>query len=405
MTRFAPLALQIIQPSWTTRVPSPAHDSLTPEQRQAFLAANPDSYLTVTKSPDDLPPGSPALSSRDLLIEGRRALDRLVEAGAFGREQPARYYGYRLEMNGHQQTGIVGGIYLDDYENGELRVHEQVQTVRTQHLTEHLAVVKAQSSPIAVTHRPHATIAEILTTTVEQSPIARASGADGLDQTVWPIIDQEAEEAITSSFARQPTYIIDGHHRASAGLAYHRATGGKASSLILVAAFSSDQLMNRAFHRRIADLDIDQFESALTNLSSRRLESATGGDDLLETLEDDEVLVYGGGRWLAVCLPHDPAASAVHNLDPARIEHQILRSLLGIEPTNAGARLSYVPGNKPTDRLTADTDRRGGILCMSRPVPVDVLLAAADEGHVMPPKSTYFEPKVRSGVFVRSTVD
>lgn len=406
MTSFQPLPVRLVRPAWAHTVPAPAHDSLSPAQRRSYLEANPESYLTVTRSPEDLGPDAEPTTTEQLLLDGRQAFERLIDADVFSEVHPPRYYAYRLSTDDHSQTGIIGGVSIADYQSGQLRVHERVRTDRTEHLAQHLGVVRSQSSPIAVSYRPSPEVASILDRATVTDPLLDAEGTDGLRQTVWAI-DATDQQALTDTFAEQPTYIIDGHHRASAALAHHLATNGEASAWILMAAFSSDQLLNRAFHRRIESLDIDDVIAAIDGRLAWRSLSL----DTIEQRASDEIVVVGSGRWLAVTLPtearlddaNSPTAQDLANLDPVRLERQLLVDVLGIDPTDSSQSLTYRPGNVPMAALEAET--RSGVLFISRPVPVSLLLDAADAGLVLPPKSTYFEPKVRAGVFVRSITD
>lgn len=421
MTTFSPLAVRIVQQEWADQVPSPAHDALTPEERRAFLTANPNSYLAVTRSPEDasidggfldggLVDGGVQPNAVDLLHEGRRALDHLLDLGAFSSAHPPRFYVYRLESKGHRQTGLVGGIALDDYRSSTLRVHEQVQVDRTAHLAQHLGVVGAQSSPIAVAFRPNPVIEHVVeAVTTSSEPSLTAIGDDGLAQRVWPVKDPTQIAKISEALAGQPTFLVDGHHRAAAALAYDDAVGTQGSAQILVAAFPSDQLLNRAFHRVIVGRSLDNVLTAIGDrLGHREIIVSTSADATLTERADDEIVLAGGGRWVALRLPKqggEDASSLLADLDPVRMEDQLLRGVLGIDATAGEDHLRYRPGNIDLVEIARATSAEGSVLCVSRPVPVEVVLAAADARLVMPPKSTYFEPKVRSGVFVRSIVD
>ncbi|MFT7597228.1 MAG: hypothetical protein ACI8TP_000146 [Acidimicrobiales bacterium] len=426
MTTFVPLALRLVDTDWADRVPSPAHDALSPDQRRTFLKANPDSYLTVTRSPEDVAPGEKTRSADEVLSEGRVALDRLIDRATFGIEHPPRFYAYRLRLSNpdrgnHQQTGIVGGIALTDYTSGELRVHEQVEADRTLHLARHLGVVGAQSSPLAVAHRPLASIDALLSRVTVTEPAVVAVGGDGLEQTVWAITEPTDNETISAALANSPTYIVDGHHRTAAGQTYHAATKTQKSGLILVALFSTDLLLNRAFHRVIKGQSL----SALREAVGSRLRWRECSFEDVEGRDHDEVALYGDRQWALLQLPFsadapsnavapssadapsratDPAL-ALANLDPVRLDEQLLRPILGIDATDAGRRISYRAGTADLRVLAKGLRSRESVLCVNRAVPIDLLLDAADAGLVMPPKSTYFEPKVRSGVFVRSITD
>ena len=414
MTRFRPLPLRVVAAAWADRVPSPAHDSLTGEQRQAFIADNPDSYLAVTQSDEDRPGSSPEV----VLQDSREALDRLVERGAFGVEQAPVYYLYQLEQfvegrSAHRQTGVVGGLAIGDFEQGELRPHEQVHAERAAHMAAHLDAVGVQSSPVAVAVRPECGLGRLLAAIEAESgpPLVVAHSPDGLVQRVWPIDDARRGAQITAALGHHPTYLIDGHHRAAA-TAQHWAHLGSDSGQpatedaqwLLAAVFPSDELLNRPFHRRVLGASVAAIVEAVGARSEWR--SVTE----VSERSADEVILVDDQQMVAITLPGTSAdgrngqrpigvARDLDDLDVVRIDRWLLEDALGLEPTRRDPRVVYVPGTGfgPTPAGTS-----GSVLCLARPIPTGLVLDAADAGLVLPPKSTYFEPKVRSGVFLRT---
>ncbi|NNF54757.1 MAG: DUF1015 family protein [Acidimicrobiales bacterium] len=378
MVHFAPLRLRLIDPAWTNRVPSPAHDSLTPRQRMQHLAAFPDSYLAVTRSPEDSADGR--LSLDEALREGRRALDRLLEEEAFSEVRGDLFYVYRLEVDGWGQSGLVGGIHMDDYTTGSLRIHEAIYTDRARYLAKHSDVVGAQSSPVTVSHHPDPVVAGIVQETMNGTPLIDFVMEDGLSQTVWEV-NPSHELAIRNALADASLYLIDGHHRTAAADLRHQAG---ASPWLLAAIFPTDQLKNTAFHRVCSEVD------SLALWALRQLPGAKEGriGDGVGTVQ-----VHYQDQWLTI--PHIPAQRPLERLDTWQFETMI-RPHLGPDVI-----VKYQNAQGDEQNLLDQVTKDGDLLALMTPVTMANLFAVADARDVMPPKSTYFEPKVRSGIFLR----
>ncbi|MFW2381211.1 MAG: DUF1015 family protein [Acidimicrobiales bacterium] len=379
MAAFAPLRLRLIKPEWTDRVPSPAHDALSPAQRIAHLRANPDSYLGVTRGPEDYE-GTETPSPQELVSRGKVALDALLEAGSFSEIRGDRFYVYRLELDGWSQTGIVGGIHLDDYESGTIRIHEAIQPERAAHLALHAQVVGAQSSPIAVAHHPKREIAAVLERVDSIDPDLQFKMPDGLEQTIWTLPESD-NDVIREGLDDERLYLIDGHHRtAAASLRYAQG----ASPWALAALFSTDQLQNRAFHRFALPAVADPL-AELLKISGA--EKGRIGDGI------GHLQVYFDGQWITV--PHQRAHRPLERLDMWQFE-EMIRPRLG-----EGATVRFRMADGDQEALLKSVDESGELLVLMTAVTMPQLFAVADAGDVMPPKSTYFEPKVRSGIFLR----
>lgn len=399
-----PLRLRIVHQSWAERVSSPAHDALTPADRRAHLAFNPDSYMAVTRGLEDVDP-SEGIDAETLLRQGRAALDRLRQNGAFTHERGDEFYVYRLVEGSAELTGLVAGVSVADYIAGRVRIHEHVKANRAIHLARHLDVVGVQSSPIAMAHLPNPTIAAIITETTAAEPLVHVRLPDGLEQTVWAISDVESTATLRSVLDDDPLYLIDGHHRAAAAATFRTAAGPGMADWMLSAIFSTDALDNGP-HHRILHTPGGATEALRIIGRHHRVRRCAVED--LDSRGRSEIALYGDGQWYCVDLPlvrGDGAAAVLADLDPSRLQSAILEPLFRIDPEGDEGTLTYLAGNRSPAELSATVDEGGGLLALMRPVPITALVAAADEGLVMPPKSTYFEPKVRSGVFLRTTTE
>lgn len=408
MANITPAALRLVEPEWAAQVPSPAHDALTPADRREYLANNPASYLGVTKGPEDLAPGQ-TMSNEELLQSGRQALDELLIQRAFSSIHSERFYLYQLQTDEHIQTAIVGNVSTQDFSNGNVRLHELVQLDRASHLGNHLRVVAAQSSPIALAHRGCDELDQLIAGVIAGAePQLDFSAGDGVTQRVWEITGPEHTSQIIRSYQSLTLYLIDGHHRAAAARSHHLSVGNKDSETTFCAVFSARQLRNRA-HHRILSLGEDT-EDFLARLQQDLPVRVVSDNAVAEARNTDEIALWHGQSCYLVTVPFSAtsadadglsAAERLEDLDPVRLQRGIIGPLLGVDGSWSGEQLTYRPGVKPVSELRQSTIAANEILCVMRPVEVDDLLDASDDGLVMPPKSTYFEPKARSGVFIR----
>ena len=386
MTRLGGIALRIVESDWADEVASPPHDALTPAQRRAHLAAHPRSYLGVTRGMEDVAPGI-TMTPAELLDAGKVALEELLQCGAFGDERAEAFYAYRLEDSEHSQTGIICAIPADGLRTGELRAHEDVHGARRDHLAGHLTVVGHQSSPVVVSHRSDPVVTRALENATEREPLLDHTSSDGLRQTIWLMTGPEAD-AVIEALAEDALYVIDGHHRTGAALSHFDAVGGEGGGAWLLGAiFPSDEMRNLAHHRVWAG-DPMALTHRLGELGARKVERSE-----VEGRSAAEIAVYVDGGWYLLRLPIDSEASPVERLEPSRLQAQLLDAL--------GGSVSYRPGSAPISELAVALEPNEALFVL-RPITMLELFEVADAGQHMPPKSTYFSPKARSGVVVRS---
>lgn len=408
MARVVPLTLRFVRSELTGEVPSPPHDSLTPAARREFIAAHPRSYLGVTRAPDDVDEEDEGAGD-DVLAAGKRFLDQLLADDVFDPETDPAYFIYRLEQGDHCQTGLVCGVATADYDSGTVRVHERVRTERAGHLARHLRVVGAQSSPIALAFDALPMVTEIMAAVAGvDEPILDFSDDSGLRQVLWQITDPAQTAVIDGAFGDRPLYLIDGHHRAAAASADLAAHPDEASDehLMLATVFPHEELRSHAFHRVLTDVDPVAIESDIAAGFATR---STADPAVVDARTDNEIALALPGaevddppRWLLIDVPIDEHdAIGLGNIDPVRLSTHVLHPLLGIDESGADARLSYRPGTADRDEIASIRPRQGEVLFLMRAISTATLLAVSDAGLVMPPKSTYFQPKVRSGLFVR----
>ena len=398
MVSVRPFVGQHIRPDFVRRVPAPAFDSMSGAERTEYLATHPESYTLVTRSPGDGGPNDHA-STQELIDMGGEALQRIVDSGPFQEvDRPAMFL-YRLATDDHAQIGIVSLIAVQDYLDGRVKRHEQVNVGRAGHLSQHFEQLGAQSSPIALGYRADPPIRSLLDDVLARlDPIVEFTSGDGLKQAVWVMDDEADTTALCAAFADHELYIMDGHHRAAAaGQLLERREDAQ---WMLGVLFADDRVNIEPFHRRAtiaADADLAATHEALVQRLSL-VEDASRATELPEW--PGGIGVWMDGRWWSGTLPDPVSDSPLDSIDPVRLQTGVLGSILDIDPSNPAGRIDYFLDEKDREVLAADADERD-VLFVLRPVTPTEVFAVADAGLDMPPKSTYVFPKPRSGVFLR----
>jgi len=395
MAQLVPLPLQLVEPAWAARVPSPAHDSMNAKERRAYLEVCPDSYFAVTRSIEDLPVGT-EMTVNELLALGRDSLDLLISKGAFSDLREPAMYVYRLDDGRHAQAGILCGASTADFENGLIRAHERVFGAQRDHLAKHFEIVGSQSSPIVMAHPDNDAIDAIVASAMQQPPLLDFYVPDGLRQTIWTLEDS-LSRTVTDLVSADPLYIIDGHHRTGAAQAYLFEAGPGSAEYMLTAIFPASQMRSLAFHRWLRSDDDCRW---LFDAIREHFPTRTIGLEDVDNISGDELAIYHQGSWTAVELPNLPDGDALSRLDPVRLQRHLLGPHVGIDESAPRDRLDYV-SDKTIDQLIELVDHASGALVLMRPVETNALFDVADAGQIMPPKSTYFMPKARSGVVLR----
>ncbi len=388
MTTVSPFPGSIVRPEWALRVVTPMHDSLTAEHRTRILASNKYSYLHVTRPPEkgDDP---------EAVVEGNASAFRaLLDAGAFEHfEEPAMYL-YRLRTEDHEQTGIVAEVCADAFRDGRILGHEGVQRERVEALVRHLSRVPARSDLVAIMYADDADVRAVVETFCASAPLLDIRTDDGLCQTVWRLDDAQAIATLAARLAAQTLYIADGHHRVAASLRAAEDSGTGAPARLLSVMFPDHQLRALAFHRRV----IGPVTPArvLRNLSDRLEVRMLAGP----RRDSGTFAMYLAGAWYRLRPRGGGHQPGVESLDVTRLHRDVLEPVFGLLEAD-DPRLDMTPEVVPIDELTSRCDQDSGALFITRPPTLAQLVEVARRGEVMPPKATYFDPKPRSGIFLR----
>ena len=411
--RASPVDGYLVRAERASAVVSPAYDALTPGQRHVFATTHPGNYLNVLRSREEYPVDQrPGLD--ELLRSNRARLARMMKEGDFVRQQKPAFYLYRLREGGHAQIGVVAEIPVEEYENGLVKKHEHTQADKEDDLTHYQVEVRASSSPICLTYPPEAAIDEYVARLSQQDPSLDFEDAEGLRQTVWTVDDDEAVSNLVGLLGKVPaSYLTDGHHRAASATRFRNIerdanpthTGAEPYNYLLVAIFPSNQLRILEYNRCINGLSghtRDGLLAALGNsFSVEGCNEARGESVRPRTRGAFSMFVEDTWYRLSVHAEIVPVADPVRALDVSILQENILAPILAIADPRTDARLGYLSGAFDMRQLEDHCRKNDLVGFAVYPTAIEDLMAVADANDVMPPKSTWFDPKLRSGLFLR----
>ena len=389
-------------------VAAPPYDVLNSDEARALAAGNPHSFLHVGKAEIDLP--------RDLDIHDDRVYAKAVEnlrrfrqEGVLVQEPQPVFYLYRLIREGHAQTGLVATCHAEDYERDIIRKHEKTLRVKEDDRMRHISGLNSQTGPVFLAYRPHAALDALAAQVQAGAPLFNFTSPDGVRNTLWRMSDVAPWVA---AFAQVPvTYIADGHHRAAAAVrvaqerrAANKAhTGDEEYNFFLTVLFPSNQLRILPYNRCVKDINgltPEQFLARVQQAGFALREGAAPAPGAPRN-----VSMYLGGVWWGLSWAADPKADAQSCLDVSVLQDKLLAPILGIDDPRKSPRIEFVGGIRGTGELVQHVNSgRAAVAFSMYPTTMDQLLAIADAGQIMPPKSTWFEPKLKDGLFMHDLV-
>jgi uncharacterized protein (DUF1015 family) len=398
MAHVFPFAALRPAPQAAAAVAAVPYDVVSTEEARALAADNPLSFLHVSRAEIDLPPGTDPYSDQVYERANENFRDLRARAPLVVEEVPS-FYVYRLHMGGHVQTGIAACFSIDEYETDVIKKHEKTRPDKEDDRTRHMLAIGAQTGPVFLTYpSPHG-INAVIAATAGGEPLFDFTAPDGVRHIVWKVAD-EAADAVVHGFAEVPQlYIADGHHRAASAARTRRALAGRGAGehdRVLAVAFADNEVQILPYNRVIKELNGLSAEQFLEAIKSRAILSENGPG---VPARKGQVGMYLRGRWhtldLATANESDPAAA----LDVSRLQDRVLRPIIGIEDVRTDKRIDFVSGIRGVEELErlVDSGQFAAAFAMY-PVTVADLMKIADAGGIMPPKSTWFEPKLRDGL-------
>jgi uncharacterized protein (DUF1015 family) len=394
------------RPDLAAQVAAVPYDVVNRAEAAELARGNPHSFLHVGRSdidlPEDVDPHDPRIYRR-----AREALDQLIAAGTLLRDSKPGLFIYRQIMDGRPQAGLVGCVHVDDYERDLIRKHEKTRPDKEDDRTRHVLTLRANAEPVFLTYRGRAEIDGLVSRIIATStPLYDFTAADGVRHTVWTVPEPAA---LARAFGAVPhSYVADGHHRSAsawrAGKELRSANpahrGDEEYNWFLAVLFPADQLRILPYNRVVRDLHGLTPAEVLRDLRDlgKLTPATTAAPD-----RSGVFCVYLQGAWHRLEL--DPAgidrSDPIASLDVSLLQDRVLAPMFGIGDPRTDKRIDFVGGIRGTAELERRVESGGMAIAFSLyPTTLEQLMAVSDAGQVMPPKSTWFEPKLRSGLFV-----
>jgi uncharacterized protein (DUF1015 family) len=404
MCTIAPFQALRPEPKLASAVASKPYDVLNSHEAREEAADNPNSFLHITKSEIDLAPNIDT-HSQEVYDKAKENLQAFIDNGILIEENKPCYYIYRLTMNGRNQTGLVCVSSIDDYDKGIIKKHEHTRPDKEADRIHHMTTIRAQTGNVFLAYKSVGAIDDLIESWKrDHQPLYDFTAADGIGHTVWVVDDADTIRGITGLFASEVpcTYIADGHHRAASAAKVRKALGAgasTASSYFLTTLFPSDQLAIMDYNRVVRDLNgmtVEEFTH-----HGLQKEFFIGKVDMaFQPGKLHEFGMYIDGSWYKLVAKegtysHDP----IGVLDVTILQKNVLDKLLAIKDPRTDKRIDFVGGIRGLAELERRVNSGEMKVAFSLyPVSIGQLFDIADSGEVMPPKSTWFEPKLRDGL-------
>ncbi len=378
------------------------YDVVSDEEVREITLENPSSFLRVTRPEAEFGTDAPAHA----FVEAKQLLDKFIADGLLAPDSEKCIYVYRLRSGGCQQTGIVGCCSIDDYDDGVILKHERTRPDKVRDRTDHMLALRAQTGLIFLAFRNTDEMRRLIEQTVAETPVYDFPCPAGVQQTVWRVPKTEAFEG---AFRNIPElYVADGHHRAeSASLARKELrdanpghTGDESYNYVMAGIFPSEDLSIMAYNRVVKDLNALTEQEFLDGLRQYFIITETTER---EPKDRGQFAMYLGGKWfnLRYNVNYIREPEPLERLDVQILQSKVLSPLLGIDDPRTNQRITFVGGGRGIDELEKYVDSgRAAVAFSLFPTTMDDLFAVSDMGEIMPPKSTWFEPKLKDGLFV-----
>ncbi len=411
MITFKPFCAIRPHPEYAKSVASRPYDVLDSKEAKEEAKGNPHSFLRVIKPEIDLP-DSVNIYSEEVYLSGKETFSKMIEDGVFLSDVSPCFYVYRLTMDGRSQTGLVGCCQFEEYYAGRIKKHELTRTAKENDRVKHVETLEANAEPVFFSYRGKRDIDLIVDKITQLDAVYDFVADDGIRHELWICEDPNTVEQISVCFRTlDALYVADGHHRTAAaarvGQKYKENnpshSGNEEYNFFMAVLFPDDQLKIFDYNRVVRDLNGYSEEDFLGKLSDKFL---LVKDDFsnIKPSKIREFAMYLPGQWyrltpIDICESDDP----VEDLDVTILSNLILQPLLEIGDLRKSERIDFVGGIRGLQELARRVDSGEMAVAFALyPVSMDQLLGIADAGEIMPPKTTWFEPKLRSGLFVHS---
>jgi uncharacterized protein (DUF1015 family) len=386
-------------PEKAAQVACVPYDVIYESEARDLIRQNPYTFLRVTRPEAED-------SDYESLENAKRNLQRFIDENILIQDEQPSYFIYRLAIGKQSQTGIVACCSLEEYESGDIKRHEKTRPDKVKDRTDHMVAVRAQTGLIFLTFRGTEQIKKLCADAVATEPLYDFACEAGVQHTVWQCAKTDE---MTSAFAEVPTiYVADGHHRLESALQARNQLraqtpnfdGSEGFNFVMAGLFPADELDILAYNRTVKDLN---------GLSDEQFFNAVGENFIVsettttEPEQNREICMYLAGKWyhLRFAVDYIREPDPIERLDVTILQKYILEPVLGIDDPRTSERIGFVGGGRGTEELVKMVDSGEARVAFSLyPTTIDDLFAVSDMNEIMPPKSTWFEPKLKDGLFI-----
>ena len=399
MAAIKPFAALRPKPELAARICELPYDVMSSDEAREIAAGNPLSFLHVSKPEIDLPPATDVYAP-EVYAKGRENFQKLIRDGALKQDSQPCFYLYRQIMGKHSQVGLVAAASCEEYLRGVIKKHELTRPDKENDRVRHIEALNSQTGPVFLTYRANAELDKFVAKKISQKPDVDFTARDGVRHTAWVIADEDGIKFIETQFSTIPfLYIADGHHRSAAAARVFRSRQGAGhSGQFLAVIFPHDQMQILPYNRVLKDLNNWTPEQFLKKLETLFVISKNGN---ATPKRKYELGFYFQGKWQTLSLqPKVLPKDAIENLDVTLLQKNILAPIFGIDDPRTSQRINFVGGIRGTAELEKLVNSGEYACAFSMfPTSIEDLMAIADAGGIMPPKSTWFEPKLRDAMF------
>ena len=394
--------------TFASKIAALPYDVYTRKEAKKEVEKNPLSFLKIDR-PETMFPDEMDMYAPKVYQKARKVLEEMIEKGEFIQDETPCYYLYELTRNGHRQTGIVACASIDDYFNGTIKKHENTREEKEQDRIRHVDTLDTQTGPIFLAYRFDAVLKEIIEETKRKTPVYDFISEDKITHRVWVIDESEMMERIQQCFVKiNKIYIADGHHRAASAIKvgckrrkeHPGYTGEEEFNYFLCTLFAEEELEILDYNRVVKDLNgLSEIEFLEKIKESFEVEEAE--ESPYAPKQKKEFGMYLGKKWYKLQIKKEQISDdVVGNLDVSILQDKLLKPILGIKEPGKDNRIIFVGGIRGLKELEHCVENGFQVAFSMYPTSMQELFSVADAGRLMPPKSTWFESKLRSGLFL-----
>lgn len=389
------------QPQLASQICELPYDVMSSEEARQMAAGNPLSFLHVSKPEIDLPPGTD-LYAPEVYAKGRENLQRLIAEGALRQDRLASFYLYRQVMGAHSQVGIVAVASCEEYLKNTIKKHELTRVDKEDDRVRHIETLAAQTGPVFLTYRATVAIDAFVNRRIQEPPDVDFVAPDGVRHSSWLVADGASTDVIEREFEKIPAlYIADGHHRsAAAARVYQSSRGNPNAPWFLSVIFPHNQMQILPYNRVLKDFHGMTPDELLEKLDGVFVIQKDSGQ--ARPARKHHLGLYLGGAWHTLTFREHFArtSDSIEKLDVTLLQKYVLAPFFGIDDPRTSKRINFVGGIRGTTELEKLVNSGEYVCAFSMfPTSIEDLMTIADAGGIMPPKSTWFEPKLRDAMF------